>query len=62
MNPLALMAWEYGPMACGASLVEMISRIKFSSQLSALSSQKKTTPQRAQGHTRNALKLPVIGV
>src|SRR5215469_11448591 len=26
-NPLALMACEYGPMACGAYLVEMISRI-----------------------------------
>src|SRR5580693_5625499 len=33
MNPLALMAWEYGPMACGASLVEMISRMG-SSQVS----------------------------
>jgi hypothetical protein len=28
MNPLALTACEYGPMAWGASLVEMISRIK----------------------------------
>jgi hypothetical protein len=25
---LALTACEYGPMACGASLVEMISRIR----------------------------------
>src|SRR5579863_1891310 len=49
MNPLALMACEYGPIAWGASLVEMISRI------GSFSAPGKTTPQRAQGNTEERM-------
>src|SRR5208282_3049346 len=58
INPLALMACEYGPMACGASLVEMISRIG-SSQFPVASSQR-TEPQRAQSNTEDRPSVVIL--